>query len=135
MKVPERGVFPVPKDLKSSPLAPLIAYRHPLYSESLFNPYRYTCHPPGQLHAWAHNYMPDDAHEPVRDNTDQPLENRGSSTVIPSPGAFGSADPETDADPSSDSSAEVEEPEASVRSPAPFNDTCESNVEHGTDPW
>ena len=135
MKVLERGVFPVPQDLKSSPLAPIMAYRHPLYSESLFNPYRYTCHPPSTLQAWVHNHMPEDVHEPVRDNTDQPLETRGSSTVIPSPGAFGDADPETDADSSSDSSAEAEEPEASVPSPAPFNDTCESDVEHGTDPW
>ena len=31
----ERGAFPVPKDLKRSPLAPLMGYRHPLYSDRI----------------------------------------------------------------------------------------------------
>ena len=48
----ERGVFPVPKDLKKSPLAPLTIYRHPLYSESPFNPYRYWLNAPSELQEW-----------------------------------------------------------------------------------
>ena len=135
MKVLERGAFSVPKDLKSSPLAPIVAYRHPLYSESMFNPFRYTCHPPGELQAWVRNHAPESVCVPSRDLHENPSETRRSSASLPSAGAFGDADPETDTESSSQSSAEAEEPAASPFTPAAFNDTCESDVEHGDDPW
>ena len=132
-KVLERGVFPVPKDLKRSPLAPRMAYRHPLYSERISYACRFNCNPPNELQDWARRYAPVDCLPPARDLREQPPETDTPSTLLPSAGAFGDADPETDTEPSSDSSAEPEEPAPKTPKPADFDDTCSSDVEYSGD--
>ena len=130
-KVLVRGVFPVPKDLKRSPLAPLEAYRHPLYSERLFYSYRFSCNPPTELQKWARCNAPGAL---APDQQDSLQEARGPSVPLLSAGAFGDAAFEADTDSSSDQSIEAEEPAARTPSPAEFDDSCDNDVEFGGDP-
>ena len=133
MKVLERGVLPVPKDLKRSPLAPLMGYRHPLYSDRISCGYRFTCNPPNELQEWARRYTPEDYLAPTIDVNDKQPETDMSSTLLTGAGAFGEADPETDTGSSSEGSAEAEEPVAKTPKPLEFDDSCSSDVEFSGD--
>ena len=82
----KRGVFPVPKDLKRSPLAPLMDYRHPLYSDRISYAYRFNCNPPSELQDWARRYAPADCLPPARDLREQLPETDTPSTLLPSAG-------------------------------------------------
>ena len=115
-------------------------YRHPLYSDRISYAYRFNCNPPNELQEWARLYAPRDCLPPARDCLPPardlrkgPPDAEASSTLLPSAGAFGDADPETDTEQSSDSSAEVEEPVPKTPKPADFDDTCSSDVEYSGD--
>ena len=84
---------------------------------------------------WASCYAPEDGHAPARYSHGKLPETNDSSTVLPSAGAFGDADPETGTESSSDPSTEAEEPAARTPKPAEFDDTCDDDVEVGNDPW
>ena len=127
----ERGVFPVPKDLKKSPLAPLMNYRHPLYSESPFNPYRYWLNAPSELQEWVRCNATKEIDTPALGPHDKQTVTEPSSNLLPRAGAFGEADLETDTESSTDSGDEVEAPTPRTPQPAEFDDACEDDVEIG----
>jgi len=130
----ERRHFPIPNALKTSPLAPLESYWHPLATSSelwrglhnsfilQLNPYNYVLNPPNELQQWVRQRgldvmsasRPPEGAVTIMPMDDclggQPGQSQPSKVSPLNPGAFGDADQSTGSDTSSESEAEIGRP-------------------------